>query len=98
MAVMSSRWQAAKSLDVEGVAAELEAFVRERFEVAEDDPRFHRGTHLWEEGYVDSTGAVELITFLEDRYALTLPEDVLFDPAFTSIEGISRCVATLLGG
>jgi D-alanine--poly(phosphoribitol) ligase subunit 2 len=96
MSFMTSRWQAARMLDLEQVAAELEAFIRERFEVARDDAAFHRQTHLWEEGYVDSTGAVELIAFIEERYEIALPEDALYDPDFTTIAGMARCVTFLL--
>jgi acyl carrier protein len=89
--------KSARTLEPSEVAADLEAFIRERFEVADDDPRFHRGIHLWEEGYVDSTGAVEVIAYLEERYHLTLPDDVLYDPEFTTIDGMARAVAVLCG-
>ena len=32
-------------------------------------------------------------TFLEQTFAIRLPEEVLFDPEFTHISGISRLVA-----
>jgi acyl carrier protein len=86
----------ARENDEAAIAAELEAFVRERFEVSADDPAFHRGAHLWDEGYVDSTGTIEVIAFLEERYDLTFPEGVLYDPEFTTIDGMARCVAALL--
>ena len=47
------------------VAQDLEAFVRERFQVEEDDDFFTPDVNLWEEGYVDSAGVVELIAYLE---------------------------------
>jgi D-alanine--poly(phosphoribitol) ligase subunit 2 len=93
---MTTRWQTARMLDLEQVATDLETFIRERFEIASDDPGFHRQAHLWEQGYVDSTGAVELIAYVEDRYGITLPEDVLYDPDFTTIAGMARCVAFLV--
>ncbi len=96
MPFMTSRWHAARMLDLEQVAAELEGFIRERFEISSDDPGFHPPTHLWEDGYVDSTGAVELIAHVEERYQITLPEDVLYDPDFTTIAGMARCVALLM--
>lgn len=97
MPAMSSRSTVAYAVAPEHVAADLEAFVRERFEVADDDAAFHRETRLWDEGYVDSTGTLELIAHLEERYQITLPDDVLHDPDFTTIDGIARCVAALLG-
>ncbi len=77
---------------VDEVTSEVETFIRKRFRVRADDPYFTPEVNLWEEGYIDSTGAVELIGFLEQRYQIHLAEEVLFDPDFTHIRGISRLV------
>jgi acyl carrier protein len=81
----------------EQVAAQVvqivEQFIRTRFRVRPDDARFTPEVNLWEEGYLDSTGAVEMITFIEQTFSVQLPEEVLFDPGFTHISGISRLVA-----
>ena len=78
------------------IAEKLEAFVRTRFEVDSDDTFFSPDLNLWEEGYVDSAGVVELIAYLEDTHAVEIPRSMLFDPMFTSIDGIARCIAKLL--
>ena len=77
-------------------AERLEAFVRERFMVATDDEGFDRHVNLWEEGYVDSLGSVELIEFVESSLSVTLPTSVLFDPQFTSIAGIAKLAVALM--
>ena len=78
------------------VAQDLETFVRERFQVEADDGFFTSDVNLWEEGYVDSTGVVELIAYLEDSYAVQIPRSMLFDPGFTSIDGIAERIVRLL--
>jgi acyl carrier protein len=78
---------------VEQVESQVEQFIRSRFRVRTDDRHFTPDVNLWEEGYIDSTGAVEMIAFLEQTYAIRLPEEVLFDPDFTHIRGISRLVS-----
>jgi acyl carrier protein len=45
---------------------------------------------------VDSAGVVELIAYLEDGYAIQIPRSMLFDPGFTSVDGIAERVARLL--
>lgn len=80
------------------VAEKLESYIRTQFFVAEDDTYFTRDVHLWKEGYVDSTGAVEVIAFLEDEFQIRLPDEVLFDPLFTTINGMADRVAGLLHG
>jgi acyl carrier protein len=79
----------------EVVAQDLDRFVRERFQIASDEGGFSRKVNLWEEGYVDSLGVVEVIEFLEQRFGVTLPEDVVFSPEFTSIDGIACYLVSL---
>lgn len=74
----------------EACAAALEAFIRANFQVGDDDPCFDRNVNLWEEGYVDSTGVVEVIAFLEETFQVTITEHMLSSPDFTSIAGMSR--------
>ncbi len=80
----------------ERVAADVEAFVRARFSVPRSDLLFTRTVDLFEEGYVDSTGLVELIAHVEELYGIRLPEEALFDTSFGNIDGIARVVAELL--
>jgi|SRR5688572_8187940 len=86
---VSPRWTVAE------VAASVEAFLCARSHVSADDRRFSRQINLWEEGYVDSIGVIELIGHIEDTFEVALPDEVLFDPGFASIDGIARIVATL---
>lgn len=79
----------------EACAAALEAFIRESFQVEASDQYFDRNVNLWDEGYVDSTGLVEVIAFLEETFGVTIPDEMLFAPGFTSIAGISELIAEL---
>ena len=73
----------------------IETFIREHFDVPPDDPYFNTGINLWEEGYVDSVGVVELIAFLETEFGVTISESQLFSPDFTKIEGIAQIIREL---
>jgi len=76
----------------EKVESSIEEFIRNRFNVQPDDSLFARDINLWEYGYADSVGVVELISFLETTFGVRLPDGAFFDPDFTSIQGISRIV------
>ena len=76
----------------EGVAQALELFIRHQFQVPPRDDQFTRVVNLWEAGYVDSIGVAEVIAFLEDTFAVTIPPETLFDPDFVHIDGIGRIV------
>lgn len=76
----------------QSLAAALDAFIRERFRVAPDDELFHGDTNVWEEGYVDSAGVVEVFAFLESLVGERLPEELLFNPEFVTVHGMARLV------
>jgi len=82
----------------EEIADKLEAFLRESFQIPADDAWFTRDVDLWEEGYVDSKGVVEVIAFLEESFGVTIPDEVLFAPEFTRVNGIAQLVAKLREG
>lgn len=83
------------SVTAEACSTALEAFIRENFQVQADDPYFDRNVNLWDEGYVDSTGLVEVISFLEETFGVTITDEMLFSPDFTSIAGMSKLIAEL---
>jgi acyl carrier protein len=74
------------------VAAAVEEFARREFSIKPSDRRFDRKVDLFEDGYVDSIGVIELIQFLERTFAIEIPEADLFSPEFSTIEGIARIV------
>jgi acyl carrier protein len=78
------------------IAARLREFVRGRQRVAPDDPAFTDGVHLFEAGYLDSLGLVELVAFIEGQFGLRLDETHLFREDFTTIAGIAGIVAAAL--
>lgn len=76
----------------DNVETTIENYIRTRFRVREDDDQFSRDVNMWENGYVDSAGVVEMIAYLEQTFEITLPEEALFDPDFTNIRGIAKIV------
>lgn len=73
-------------------ALQIEQFLRARFRIAADDAGFTRQASLWEEGYVDSVGVVEVIEFLERTFSVRIPDDALFAPEFTCVDGMAAFV------
>lgn len=86
-----------RDVDSEAIAASLELFIRQQFQVAADDAHFTRRIHLWESGYVDSIGIAEVIAFLEGTFEVTVPDEALFSPDFVHIDGIARIICGLVG-
>jgi acyl carrier protein len=80
------------------VAQRVETFVRTQFRVAPADARFSRSVPLFESGYVDSVGVVELLTFLSETFEVHLPDDALMSDEFSNIEGIATIVCRYRDG
>jgi methoxymalonate biosynthesis acyl carrier protein len=82
-------------MDASEVEAQIENFVRQQFNVHGNDPRFDRAANLFEQGYVDSVGVVELLAFLQEAFGVEIPESDLTSDAFTTIEGIADLLVRL---
>jgi acyl carrier protein len=79
------------------IAGVVDDFIRQHFRIADGDPAFSREAHLFEGGYVDSAGVVELLMFLESTFGVTLDDRHIFSDDFTSINGITAILASLDG-
>ncbi len=79
------------------VCVEIKDFVAETFLV---DFGIEGGvepdTDLFEAKYIDSFGFVELVVFLEQRYAVKLSEDDLADPRMATLAGIQALILSRL--
>ena len=82
-------------MDEPEVEARIESFIREQFNVHGQDPRFDREVDLFEHGYVDSVGVIELLAFLQEAFGIEVPESDLTSDSFTNIRGIAGVVVRL---
>lgn len=65
------------------VAETISEFIKEKFEIG-DDPDFTNDVHLFNEGFVDSFGAVEIIHFVEETYGISITQkDITLFPMNT---------------
>ena len=74
----------------------IETYVREHFMVSDSDRRFDRNIDLYESGYVDSVGVVELLAFIDEEFGVDIPESDLLSEDFSNVGGIARIVCQLL--
>lgn len=66
------------------IKAQLNNFIRTRFNVPPSDKDFNDDIHLFDYGYIDSFGAVELTTFVEKQFAIRVsPSDLVAFPLNT---------------
>jgi len=70
-------------------AAKVEAFLRATFGIASDDVDFGWDTHLFNHGYVDSFGAVEIMTFLETECSVEVEPSDFLDHSMNTVNEIA---------
>ncbi len=85
-------------MTIENITPELRNFIRERFKVPETDPDFTDEVHLFDYGYVDSFGAVDLNSFVEQKFSVKITQSDLIVFPMNTIHEISNFVSKRLNG
>ena len=80
-------------VEISEITSELRAFVRGRFAIPEDDPDFNDEIDLFNYGYIDSFGAVDLISFIANRFSVQLTDSDWAASPMNTIREISSFVA-----
>jgi acyl carrier protein len=86
------------TLEADQVAADLRAFIKAHFKVPDSDPDFNDEVHLFDYGYIDSFGAVELTSFLEQAFSVKVTESDLITFPLNSICELSTFVVKRKAG
>lgn len=73
---------------MEQIRQELRRFVVTNFLLGEDDAALDDDASFIEKGIVDSTGVLELVSFLEQRYAVKLDDEDLVPDNLDSIHNL----------
>ncbi|KPV59786.1 phosphopantetheine attachment protein [Paenibacillus sp. A3] len=63
---------------------QLEAHIKNRYEIEDDDDDFSVDVHLFDYGYIDSIGATALIAHIEKTYGIQVTnQDLMLYPLNT---------------
>lgn len=74
------------------IETEIRNFLRANFLFDREVDALNASASLIETGLVDSTGVLELLHFVEERFGVAIPDEDLVPEHFDSIDGISRYV------
>jgi acyl carrier protein len=70
------------------VDTEIRAFLTEVFFLGDDPGSLDGAKSLIDSGIIDSTGVMELVGFLEEKYAIRIEDDELVPENLDSIDNI----------
>ena len=79
-------------MDTAAIMIELQEYIRRQFKVTENDPDFTYDVHLFDYGYIDSFGAVDLIAFVEKTFQVKIKESDLIAYPLNTIREIASFV------
>lgn len=72
--------------------AEIRQFIAENYLLARDVGRLGDSDSLTSQGILDSTGALELVTHLEERYGITVQDEELHPDNLDSVDKIAAFI------
>ncbi len=75
----------------------VRSFIIENF-LFEEDENLKEDTSFLENGIIDSTGILELVTFLEETYEITVEDEELIPENLDSISNVVQYIQTKLVG
>ena len=82
-------------MNIEEIIKTLEDYMREQFDIG-DDPDYNSEVDLFEYGFLDSMGAMEVIAYIEEEYSIEITQkDVVLYPMNTIAE-IAEVIANKL--
>jgi acyl carrier protein len=79
-------------MEVESIKSELRNYIRENYRVSPDDPDFNDKAHLYDYGYVDSFGSVQLKSFVESKFSVQFSQKDLTTVSLNTIEQMADFV------
>ncbi len=81
---------------VETFAAEIKAFIVANFLFGQEREGFADDQSFLESGIIDSTGLLELVSFVEQKYGISIGDRELVPENLDSLRNVSQLVARKL--
>ena len=75
----------------------IRSFVQDTFLIGQDGETLTGETSFLERGIIDSTGVLELVSFVEESYGIRISDDELVPDNLDSINQLTRFIKGKLG-
>jgi acyl carrier protein len=81
---------------IETVSTEIKAFIVSNFLFGDEGKGIAEDQSFLESGVIDSTGLLELVSFIEQKYGITVGDREMVPENLDSLRNVSRLVARKL--
>jgi acyl carrier protein len=82
--------------DTADILQAVRSFVVENFLFGTDDPALTNDASFLETGIIDSTGILELVTFVETKYGISVGDSEMLPENLDSLSNVSSFIARKL--
>jgi methoxymalonate biosynthesis acyl carrier protein len=79
-------------MEIEIIRKTLIDHIKQMFQVEEDDEDFTPDVHLFDYGYIDSFGATELISFIENQFGIEVTQKDLMLHTLNTVNEITELI------
>jgi len=79
-------------ITIEDIKKRVRQFIIDNFLFGSEDVPFTDEDSFLEKGFIDSTGVLELIEFIEENYSLKAEDDELIPENFDTLGNISKYI------
>ena len=79
-------------MEIETIKSELRNYIRENYRIPQDDPDFSDSVNIYDYGFVDSFGSVQLKTFVESKFAVQFSQKDLTTVPLNSVDQMATFV------
>jgi acyl carrier protein len=85
-------------METKTIAKEVREYVIESFLLGEEEGELSDDDSFLETGLIDSTGILELIEFLEERYEIGIEDEEMIPENLDSIDRVAQFVRAKIDG
>lgn len=85
-------------MDKDTVLKDIREFIRDTFLFGEDSDSLKDSDSFMQNGIVDSTGILEVTTFVEEKYDISIENDEMIPANLDSIENLTNFIGRKVGG
>ena len=82
-------------MNIEEIIKTLEDYIRDQFDIG-DDPDYNSEVDLFEYGFLDSMGAMEVIAYIEEEYSIEIPQKDVVLYTMNTIAEIAEVIVNKL--
>lgn len=85
------------TVDEKSIKEKVRNFITETFLIGDEKSKLKDGDSFMQKGVIDSTGVMELASFVESEYNFSIDDNEMIPDNLDSIENLTKFIARKIG-